>query len=465
MKRIILFTVIVLNNHLKGQEYICLTPDEDIVATRSGYEYDPNGDVKTIRVNFHFLLRSDGTGNFTETSDNYSTRPYNGYFYADDMIRWCNQHWNQNPLLKHMPMPPVPALHKKIQFQLTGVFFHRNTTEYDSYYDCNVPHYVENSGEVINIYITKAVSSTSGCAIGSCNGEKTNICNAYESYKQSVNNNDTWYNSYAYICINHEVGHLFGLPHPLRLGGGTCCRPPIYCDDGCDDTPTYEWLINNGFPDDTDNNPCCWNCPAGSNNLMDYSAGGIALSPCQISKIHECIDGTKLFYRNCKYKTQSLNITSYTGNEAYIAKSVTIPSNSNVVVNNNGALFVNAQEFTIDGEFEVQLGSVFNLDIVPACDGTGGSGEDENKIILYPNFPNPFYDVTTVECYVSDDVAEVQLCVYNMDGDIVFCFDITERGMVSVQIMATELSGAGEYTYLLFGDGYSSEEMQMVLME
>jgi len=105
-----------------------------------------------------------------------------------------------------------------------------------------------------------------------------------------------------------------------------------------------------------------------SNNLMDYTASMTALSPLQIATMHNCIDGTKLYYRNCKYKTQSLNITYFTTNKAYIAKQVTIPATSNIVVSNNCALFINAEEVTVDGEFEVQLGSILNIDIVPSCE-------------------------------------------------------------------------------------------------
>ena len=105
-----------------------------------------------------------------------------------------------------------------------------------------------------------------------------------------------------------------------------------------------------------------------SNNMMDYVAGNHALSPMQIAKMHQCIDaGARFFYRNCKYKTQFLSITNFTTNKAYIAKQVTIPSRSNIVVGNNSALYINAEEVTIDGQLEVQSGSILNIDIVPSC--------------------------------------------------------------------------------------------------
>ncbi|MDR2408862.1 MAG: hypothetical protein LBE13_12235, partial [Bacteroidales bacterium] len=149
-------------------------------------------------------------------------------------------------------------------------------------------------------------------------------------------------------------------PHAVQ----DCCNQlKPKCDDQISDTPTYEELIALGYL------PCVWNNSiVGSNNLMDYCADMIALSPMQIARIHECIDGGKLFYRNCKYKTSSLNITTFTTNKAYIAKSVTIPSTSNIVVGSNSALFINAEEVSINGQLEVQSGSVLNIETVTSCD-------------------------------------------------------------------------------------------------
>ena len=353
----------MINNLLNAQGWECFTPpDEDTVQNDPKYILAPDMPIKTIRVNFHYLLRSYSTGNFTETSDNYTDRPYNGYKYAEDMVKWCNQQWNINPLLQHMPDPPVQNLPKKIQLQLCGVYFHRNTADYN-YYSCNTifPIFTENSGEVINIYITKSLGG--GCA-GFCSSEQTLIGTAYDDYKRSVDSNNTWYNSFSYKLINHELGHLFNLSHAIQ----NCCtklpNPPSdcnNCDDKINDTPNLFELIYLHYL------PCEWNHPLGSNNLMDYCAGQNALSPMQISRMHACIDENKLFYRNCKYQTQTLNITTFTTNKAYIAKYVIVPSRNSIVVGNNSALFINAEEFTINGEFELQSGSILNVDIIPSC--------------------------------------------------------------------------------------------------
>jgi len=366
-KNIILLIFFALSsNLLQAQEWVelipweCSTPQEDPAMLQPGpvYVYDPDGPVKTMRVNLYFLLRTDGTGNFTETSDNYTNRPYNGYLYAEDIIKKCNNRWNINFELRHMPDPPVPALPKKVQLQLCGVFFHRNTKDYDLYVDEFPPlSFVENSGEVINIFITKKSGGGAATGIGSTH-ERIRIGTAYSNYIMSVDSNSTWY-MYPNL-YNHELGHILGLPHAIQ----SCCSGKLCkdCDDRIADTPDFWQLI------EMDYLPCAWNHILGSNNMMDYNADNHALSPMQISRMHACIDGAKLYYRNCKYKTRSLDITHFTTNKAYIAKQVNIPLGRSIVVANNSALFINAEEFTIDGEFEVRYGSIFNVDIVPSCD-------------------------------------------------------------------------------------------------
>ena len=57
---------------------------------------------------------------------------------------------------------------------------------------------------------------------------------------------------------------------------------------------------------------------------------------------------------------------------------------------------------------------------------------------------------------------QCQLCVYNMQGMQIKCLNITERGEVEILIEAGALV-SGIYTYLLIGDGKTSEAKQMIL--
>jgi hypothetical protein len=81
---------------------------------------------------------------------------------------------------------------------------------------------------------------------------------------------------------------------------------------------------------------------------------------------------------------------------------------------------------------------------------------------VYQNAPNPFNEHTTIQCYIPQTIKKAELCVYNMHGAQVKCITVSERGMVNVQIQAGQLS-AGVYTYLLVGNGKTSDAKQMIL--
>ncbi len=95
-------------------------------------------------------------------------------------------------------------------------------------------------------------------------------------------------------------------------------------------------------------------------------------------------------------------------------------------------------------------------------DLTDQAYENTEEMILYQNTPNPFHENTTIQCYIPQNVEKVQLCVYDIQGVQQKCSLISERGTITVQIQAGQLA-SGIYTYLLIGDGKTSEAKQMIL--
>ncbi|MBT3545338.1 MAG: hypothetical protein HN488_08320 [Saprospiraceae bacterium] len=123
--------------------------------------------------------------------------------------------------------------------------------------------YQQDEGSVLNIFIQpthpdSVASKTYTTDItGIAMGTNVKIAGVYElglpAWQHATN-------------LNHEIAHILGLSHSW------------YRNDGCDDTPP---------------NSNCWNSSGKppcegptSNNMMDYNSSQMALTPCQIGKIH-----------------------------------------------------------------------------------------------------------------------------------------------------------------------------------
>ncbi len=81
---------------------------------------------------------------------------------------------------------------------------------------------------------------------------------------------------------------------------------------------------------------------------------------------------------------------------------------------------------------------------------------------LYQNTPNPFTESTLIQCDIAESVANANLYIYNMNGEQITEFVITERGSTSVTIDGGSLS-AGMYLYALVADGQVIDTKRMIL--
>ncbi len=378
--KLTLFILCLISILIQAQEFeldYIIDPDYNPLKLKSGALPSNSTQLKYIRVNIHFILKDNGTGNFSETSDGINVaNNYNGYMFAEDIIKACNELLSNNVEMRYQPSPPVEAIETNYKYILNGVFFHRSTSDYElsgqvgdaCAFIMRAIVLSVNVGQAINIFFGKEYENSSCAALGGYvvnqHGHRTN----YEAYLNS--NKNWWYIAYIASRLNHEIGHNLSLLHTIRHGCGACCDniPVIgecasgFCDDGCDDTPTWQEIYATGIPD-----PCCWNgC---SNNLMDYSADVTtrALTPCQIDKVHEHIENFKVNYKSCSYISNVREIWSFTENQSYIAKKIEIPENKFIKVNNNNGLFINTEEFEINGEFEVELGSVLYVNTTLSC--------------------------------------------------------------------------------------------------
>lgn len=144
-------------------------PDEEWAALRyqigneSTQENGPT--IHYLRVNIHYMLRSDSTGNFTPTHDNNGL-PYSGYIHATELVEACNgrQSWNQKMNIPAGNSTPHP--NKNYYYILDGVYFHydNNLYTYPSMQGTSTFYTVgEKTDSVINIFLT----NNTGFALGS----------------------------------------------------------------------------------------------------------------------------------------------------------------------------------------------------------------------------------------------------------------------------------------------------------
>lgn len=81
---------------------------------------------------------------------------------------------------------------------------------------------------------------------------------------------------------------------------------------------------------------------------------------------------------------------------------------------------------------------------------------------LYQNTPNPFTESTLIRCDVAEDVIKADLYIYNMNGEQITEYAVTERGETSVTIDGGSLN-PGMYLYALIADSKVIDTKRMIL--
>jgi len=307
---------------------------------------------KTMRVNIHFILRSNGTGNFSETSNiNGNPSGENGYWLADVIINAANNYLFYNlQMTQQLSYNPIPVEDINYNYKLNGVFFHRNDSFFECYYSPS--SLIRNNGSVINVFLFAGNDGR-----GAAGYDRLWLGGMSQAYTDYLNYSNIWFIQHDANPLNHEIGHVLSLDHPKRSpGGDTCIVGGVQYFDNCDDTPTFMELINDGYT-----NPYQWCNGQKSNNLMDYSCDQRALTPCQINQVHSYIETSFSDYLYGNFQNSYAQITSFSENTAYIAETVEIPTGVSITIPNSKRLYIEAQELVINGEFEVPLGSTFEF--------------------------------------------------------------------------------------------------------
>jgi hypothetical protein len=80
--------------------------------------------------------------------------------------------------------------------------------------------------------------------------------------------------------------------------------------------------------------------------------------------MHDHITANKLAFQACRFPVTLTTLNSEninTTNKSYIAKNINLPFSSSIVISDNRALALSAEEVSIVGTLEVQLGSELSI--------------------------------------------------------------------------------------------------------
>ncbi len=311
MKKIFLIILICLPCFSSAQQFICETndPDTSLIRVSSTLEYIPDEytSTKNVKVNFHFMMKSDSLYNFTPFDDGNGNCSFTAYDYSDILINNANSMLAQNQAMNLPLGNNTPALPTKIRLKLESVYFHYDSNSY-TFFDeptklswDDVAYYCEFADSQINVFFVYNESSNTTC-VGKTHvtGNKSVIIGgAWQLYNTGAGASGFWGNAWLLV---HEIGHVLSLHHTMQ--SGDICSDH---DDFCLDTPLYSEVYLPGF------DPCpTWNCqtPYCSNNLMDYS-GHRAITPEQLGRIHYTLMNDMLLFIYDDYCSINQNELEY----------------------------------------------------------------------------------------------------------------------------------------------------------
>lgn len=303
--------------------------------------------ARLVRVNFHVMNSRDSSHNFQpEAARNY-LRELLGHVNAelDTNVRNWRSPENTGVLPKAFRFvispQPVPGD--------DGFYFHYDDDLYyyvsqgknaNNYSRKVIDKYAVGKDSIINIFLMVHPDDSIKSKTYRANGQGIALGTAFKlaglfESKESAKSFDG--------LFNHELGHVFGLQH-------------AWTEDGCPDTqnhPNKCWTY-------TDEEPCR---SQATNNMMDYNAYQIALTPCQLGKLHGTLANESHVARKCLVPvwcqrnperdiviTDSVafmgardfegNITVADGGILYLSCRVSMPENAYILVEPGGKLWL-----------------------------------------------------------------------------------------------------------------------------
>lgn len=239
--------------------------------------------VRQLRVNFHVLDNTDSTAH----------RPADSVrVFLRELLRLANVQLDTNERNWQSPQG-TPTLPKRYRYALCpqpgddGMYFHYDDSlyyfvsmgKYQNNYDQRVVRkYGIGLDSIVNIFLQVHPRDSFSSKTYRANGQGIALGNALKmaGVLESREGPDSFDG-----LLNHEIGHILGISH-------------AWTTDGCPDTnphanKCWSWVRDKSSPCNTQ----------ATNNVMDYNAYQVALSPCQIGRIQAGLADENSRVRKC----------------------------------------------------------------------------------------------------------------------------------------------------------------------
>ena len=208
------FLLVLLTMSMAGNlfsQYTCEIEDEGVDMLRSEItnkyipdEYIPN---MYIKVNFHFMMKSDSTLNFTPFDDGNGNCGFSAYEYSDILISFANSMLAQNSQM-HLPLGNnTPILQRKYRLLLQDIYFHYDDMAY-SYQsqESNTYNYSINPENEINVFLVYDADPDGYTGGGNANmsqNRHVRIKAAWQKYINGGGNDGIWGD--AWVLVQETV--------------------------------------------------------------------------------------------------------------------------------------------------------------------------------------------------------------------------------------------------------------------
>lgn len=243
-------------------------------------EYQP---MRYLRINFHVMDKTDSTAH----------RPADSVrVFLKELVKRSNEDLAANEINWRSP-EGTPALPKGYRYVLTpqpvpgdeGIYFHYDDSlyyfvsmgQYQNNYDRKViQKYGIGLDTILNVFIQVHPRDSFGSKTYRPNGQGIALGTALKM--AGVLESSEGPESFDGL-LNHEIGHILGISH-------------AWVEDGCPDTenhPNKCWVRSQ--------EPPCRD--QATNNMMDYNAYQIALTPCQIGRAQATFANENSAVRRC----------------------------------------------------------------------------------------------------------------------------------------------------------------------